>query len=119
MGIPYHLLAMEVLPAFFLFFDDGCLTEIRYFETFYCKLYGDHHQKVTDSQTEARTGILHTDHGEIHTPIFMPVGTGPVLKACLHWELESIVHAEIMLSNTYHLFLRPGTDVLSARRRYP
>lgn len=71
-------------------------------------------KKVTDSQTEARTGILHTDHGEIHTPIFMPVGTGASIKGVSSLELESIVHAEIMLSNTYHLFLRPGTDVLSA-----
>ncbi len=60
----------------------------------------------------ARAGILHTDHGDIQTPIFMPVGTQATVK-CLHThELYEDTHAQIILGNTYHLFLRPGLDIL-------
>jgi queuine tRNA-ribosyltransferase len=68
----------------------------------------------TDDQSAARAGILHTDHGDVETPIFMPVGTGATIKGVSMVEMEQIVHAQIMLSNTYHLYLRPGTDVLHA-----
>jgi queuine tRNA-ribosyltransferase len=65
-----------------------------------------------DSQSAARTGILHTDHGDIHTPIFMPVGTAGSVKAVHQRELKEDVQAEIILGNTYHLYLKPGTELL-------
>jgi len=64
--------------------------------------------------TKARTGILKTAHGEIKTPIFMPVGTAAAVKALSMEEVEDIVKAQIILSNTYHLYLRPGTEILEA-----
>ena len=66
----------------------------------------------TDPQSQARTGTLTTDHGEIQTPIFMPVGTAGTVKAVHQRELESDVNADIILGNTYHLYLRPGLEVL-------
>lgn len=67
-----------------------------------------------DKNSEARCGILSTAHGEIHTPIFMPVGTVGTVKAVHARELKQDIKAEIILGNTYHLYLRPGTDVLEA-----
>ncbi|HQI89985.1 MAG TPA: tRNA guanosine(34) transglycosylase Tgt, partial [Tenuifilum sp.] len=66
----------------------------------------------TDSQTSARAGIITTDHGKIETPIFMPVGTVGSVKGVSHRELENDINAQIILGNTYHLYLRPGLDVL-------
>ena len=68
----------------------------------------------TDSQSKARLGLLHTDHGTIETPIFMPVGTVGSVKGAHQQELRDDINAQIILGNTYHLFLRPGTDVLEA-----
>ncbi len=65
------------------------------------------------AQSGARTGILHTPHGDIETPIFMPVGTQATVKFLSPEELDDI-HAQIILANTYHLWLRPGTEVLQA-----
>lgn len=65
-----------------------------------------------DSKSSARAGILHTAHGDIHTPIFMPVGTAGSVKAVHQRELELDIQAEIILGNTYHLYLRPGIDLL-------
>ena len=65
-----------------------------------------------DSATAARAGVITTDHGQILTPIFMPVGTVGSVKAVNQQELEDIVRAQIILGNTYHLYLRPGTDIL-------
>lgn len=67
-----------------------------------------------DAQSNARTGTLTTDHGSIETPIFMPVGTAGTVKAVHQRELETDVNAEIILGNTYHLYLRPGLEVLGA-----
>lgn len=67
-----------------------------------------------DKMSEARCGVLTTAHGEIHTPIFMPVGTLGTVKAVHARELKQDIRAEIILGNTYHLYLRPGTDVLNA-----
>lgn len=66
-----------------------------------------------DSQTKARTGILYTKHGAVHTPVFMPVATQASVKALTSADLRD-VHAECLLSNTYHLYLRPGTHTLQA-----
>ena len=66
----------------------------------------------TDVHTKARAGIIKTDHGEIPTPIFMPVGTAGSVKAVHQRELEHDIKAKIILGNTYHLFLRPGIDLL-------
>jgi queuine tRNA-ribosyltransferase len=66
----------------------------------------------TDPNTKARAGVISTDHGEIPTPIFMPVGTAGSVKAVHQRELENDIHAKIILGNTYHLYLRPGLDVL-------
>ena len=65
-----------------------------------------------DPQSEARAGVLSTDHGEIQTPIFMPVGTCGSVKGVHFSELEQEVNAQIILGNTYHLYLRPGLDIL-------
>jgi queuine tRNA-ribosyltransferase len=66
----------------------------------------------TDTQSNARAGILHTDHGAIATPIFMPVGTAGSVKAVHQRELEDDIKAQIILGNTYHLYLRPGVELL-------
>jgi queuine tRNA-ribosyltransferase len=68
--------------------------------------------QTTDTQTKARTGTITTDHGEISTPIFMPVGTAGSVKAVSQQQLKDDVKAQIILGNTYHLYLRPGTGVL-------
>lgn len=68
--------------------------------------------KAQDTQSKARAGELHTDHGVIHTPIFMPVGTVGTVKGVHQRELKEDINAEIILGNTYHLYLRPGTDIL-------
>lgn len=65
-----------------------------------------------DSLTKARTGLIKTDHGDIQTPIFMPVGTAGTVKAVHQRELTFDVKAQIILGNTYHLYLRPGLDIL-------
>ncbi len=68
----------------------------------------------TDTQTNARRGRITTDHGVIETPIFMPVGTVGSVKGVYHRDLEADINAEIILGNTYHLFLRPGLETLKA-----
>jgi queuine tRNA-ribosyltransferase len=65
-----------------------------------------------DKNSKARTGIIQTDHGKVETPIFMPVGTAGTVKAVHQRELKNDIEAEIILGNTYHLYLRPGLDVL-------
>ncbi|HEX5169951.1 MAG TPA: tRNA guanosine(34) transglycosylase Tgt [Cyclobacteriaceae bacterium] len=67
---------------------------------------------TTDTSSKARAGIIETDHGQIQTPMFMPVGTAGSVKAVHQRELENDIGAEIILGNTYHLYLRPGTDLL-------
>ena len=69
----------------------------------------DIHQ--TDPNTAARTGILETDHGSIKTPVFMPVGTVGAVKTMAPHELEG-VGSQIILGNAYHLYLRPGTNII-------
>lgn len=68
----------------------------------------------TDIKSKARAGIFHTDHGAIETPIFMPVGTAGTVKGVHQQELREDVSAQIILGNTYHLFLRPGLEVIEA-----
>jgi queuine tRNA-ribosyltransferase len=68
--------------------------------------------QATDPHCKARTGRIVTDHGVIETPIFMPVGTVGSVKAVHQRELSDDIHAHIILGNTYHLYLRPGLDVL-------
>ncbi len=69
---------------------------------------------TTDPKSKARAGVLHTDHGDIPTPIFMPVGTVGSVKAVHMHELREDINARIILGNTYHLYLRPGLDTLRA-----
>lgn len=66
----------------------------------------------TDPHSQARAGIITTDHGTIETPIFMPVGTQGTVKAVHFTELKTDIQAQIILGNTYHLYLRPGLDIL-------
>ncbi|MBK9284552.1 MAG: tRNA guanosine(34) transglycosylase Tgt [Sphingobacteriaceae bacterium] len=66
----------------------------------------------TDLNSQARAGLIETDHGNIETPIFMPVGTAATVKAVHQRELKEDIKAQIILGNTYHLFLRPGIDVI-------
>src|SRR5258707_1754821 len=68
--------------------------------------------KPTDPNSRARTGLISTDHGEIPTPIFMPVGTAGSVKAVHQRELKDDIHAKIIVGNTYHLYLRPGLEIL-------
>ena len=65
-----------------------------------------------DTYTCARVGVVHTDHGDIQTPIFMPVGTVGTVKGVQRCHLEDDIKAQIILGNTYHLYLRPGTEIL-------
>jgi queuine tRNA-ribosyltransferase len=66
-----------------------------------------------DNGSSARAGLLTTDHGSIESPFFMPVGTAGAVKALHIKDLEQEVNARIMLSNTYHLYLRPGSEIIS------
>jgi queuine tRNA-ribosyltransferase len=68
--------------------------------------------KTTDPKSKARAGIITTDHGTIETPIFMPVGTVGTVKGVHQTELKDQINPDIILANTYHLFLRPGMDIL-------
>lgn len=67
-----------------------------------------------DNNSKARAGVITTDHGTIQTPIFMPVGTAGSVKAVTQQQLYNEINAQIILGNTYHLYLRPGTEVLEA-----
>ena len=67
-----------------------------------------------DPQSSARCGVITTDHGQIETPIFMPVGTVGSVKGVYHRDLKEDIKAQIILGNTYHLYLRPGLDTLKA-----
>jgi queuine tRNA-ribosyltransferase len=66
----------------------------------------------SDSASKARAGVIETAHGKIETPIFMPVGTAGTVKAVHQRELKNDIKAQIILGNTYHLYLRPGIDIL-------
>ena len=68
--------------------------------------------KGKDLKSAARAGILHTDHGKVPTPIFMPVGTQGSVKGVHPHELKDDIKAHIVLGNTYHLYLRPGMDIM-------
>lgn len=65
-----------------------------------------------DEKSRARAGIVSTAHGNIETPIFMPVGTQATVKAIDQTQIEESIQAQIILANTYHLYLRPGTDII-------
>lgn len=67
---------------------------------------------ATDAASSARAGVISTDHGQILTPIFMPVGTVGSVKGVYHRDLKEDIGAQIILGNTYHLYLRPGLDIL-------
>jgi len=67
-----------------------------------------------DSNTKARAGIIKTDHGVIETPIFMPVGTAATVKGIHQRDLENEIDPDIILSNTYHLYLRPGPEIIES-----
>ena len=68
--------------------------------------------KLTDPKSKARAGVITTDHGEIQTPIFMPVGTVGTVKGVHQTELKNEINPDIILGNTYHLYLRPKTSIL-------
>ena len=72
----------------------------------------DFELKATASNSQARAGLITTDHGTIETPIFMPVGTLGAVKAVHMAELRDDIKAQIILGNTYHLYLRPGMDII-------
>jgi queuine tRNA-ribosyltransferase len=68
--------------------------------------------EAQDASSKARAGTITTAHGEIQTPIFMPVGTAGTVKAVHQRELKEDIKAQIILGNTYHLYLRPGLEIL-------
>lgn len=72
----------------------------------------DYKVVATNNDSKARAGVITTDHGEIMTPIFMPVGTVGSVKAVHMSELRDDIKAQIILGNTYHLYLRPGMDII-------
>ncbi len=106
--------------------DVGCTMYIRYHTMLcflVCKFAFFYHQYLfmaalsfqlesTNTHTKARAGKISTDHGEILTPIFMPVGTVGSVKAVTQQQLKEEIKAQIILGNTYHLYLRPGIEVL-------
>lgn len=65
-----------------------------------------------DPASKARAGELTTDHGVVRTPIFMPVGTAATVKGLFHRDVRDEAHAQIILANTYHLYLRPGMEII-------
>ncbi len=67
---------------------------------------------ATDSKTKARAALLNSDHGSIETPIFMPVGTVGTVKGVHQRELKNDINPDIILGNTYHLYLRPGMSII-------
>jgi queuine tRNA-ribosyltransferase len=67
--------------------------------------------EVRDGSTKARAGMFSTDHGSVSTPVFMPVGTAGSVKAVTQQQLADDVRAQIILGNTYHLYLRPSLDI--------
>jgi queuine tRNA-ribosyltransferase len=95
---------------------EGRLYHYSYEENYFCRL--DKTMKFTlqntDPKSNARAGVIKTDHGSIETPIFMPVGTAGTVKAVHQRELHDDVAAQIILGNTYHLYLRPGLEVIEA-----
>lgn len=70
-------------------------------------------QLAKDANSSAKCGLLYTDHGVIETPIFMPVGTVGSVKGIYHKDLKEDIKAQIILGNTYHLYLRPGTEIIN------
>src|SRR3990170_6644123 len=70
--------------------------------------------RVTHTDGTARCGVMSTPHGDVQTPAFMPVGTQGAIKGVTHRDLEDL-GAEILLGNTYHLYLRPGDDLIARR----
>ncbi len=68
--------------------------------------------KITDLKSKARAGIITTDHGIIETPIFMPVGTAATIKGVHQKDIKNEINPDIILSNTYHLYLRPGENII-------
>src|SRR5690606_31595690 len=68
----------------------------------------------TDPRSDARAGLITTDHGTVETPVFMPVGTVGSVKAVHISELKEDIGADIILGNTYHLYLRPGLEIIQA-----
>src|SRR5256712_11618170 len=70
--------------------------------------------RVTHNDGGARRGVMTTPHGDVQTPAFMPVGTQGAVKGVTHRDLEQL-GADILLSNTYHLYLRPGDDLIARR----
>jgi queuine tRNA-ribosyltransferase len=101
------------MPYLLLCYKDGVLIEydVSLSTLFFNKvMHFDLLKK--DEQSKARVGLLHTEHGSIETPIFMPVGTAGSVKGVHQQELREDVQAQVILGNTYHLYLRPGTEVI-------
>jgi queuine tRNA-ribosyltransferase len=101
------------MPCFLVCYKDGVLIEydVSLPTLFFNKvMHFDLLKK--DEQSKARAGLLHTEHGSIETPIFMPVGTAGSVKGVHQQELREDVQAQVILGNTYHLYLRPGTEVI-------
>jgi len=94
------------------------LARLKNKKTFLSDLYKLDSMKfelhTTDKETSARAGTITTAHGQIQTPIFMPVGTLGTVKGVPPEALKDQVKAQIILGNTYHLYLRPNTEVLEA-----
>lgn len=93
----------------------GCTLYLLPLFHYFCAMASlDFELQVTATGSKARAGKISTDHGEILTPIFMPVGTVGSVKAVTQQQLKNEINAQIILGNTYHLYLRPGTEVLEA-----
>lgn len=93
---------------------DNCLFKIRFRKLTFVTTTENRMFTIEkrDGATSARAGILRTAHGDIPTPVFMPVGTAATVKGVFHRDLREEIDAPVILANTYHLYLRPGTDII-------
>src|SRR6476659_4861829 len=90
-----------------------CSNPVKIIFSFYLQMPLQFNLHTVDGSSKARAGSIQTAHGEILTPIFMPVGTAGSVKAITQQQLLNDVKAQIILGNTYHLYLRPGTDIIN------
>lgn len=107
-GIIFSTIMVRILQI------DNCLLKIRLRKLTFVTITEKRMFTIEsrDGATSARAGILRTAHGDIQTPIFMPVGTAANVKGVFHRDLKQEIDAPVILANTYHLYLRPGTEII-------
>ena len=104
-NVPMSNLILFIITNIKQFFITFVSCRQRFYKMIFEKI-------AADVQTAARCGLIYTDHGVIETPVFMPVGTIGSVKGVYHRDLKEDIRAQIILGNTYHLYLRPGPDII-------